>query len=158
MTGGRALQRQTERPAELAAQPTLSGDTDDTNMSIAPFRSFLGTRPPRNDTDLLERARLAFLEDRAANLPYRQQAIRRAFFERFGVAIGELKPANNQIQDIWTFVAIGLAWITSDDGHGDERHVWFCVRDSEGGRHEASTLHQLGELVARGVPFERVSS
>lgn len=114
--------------------------------------------PPRNDADLLERARLAFLEDRAANLPYRQQAIRRAFFERFGVTIGELKPASNRIQDIWTFQAIGLAWITSDDGHGDERHCWFCVRDAEGGRHEASTLHQLGELVARGVPFERVSS
>lgn len=127
-------------------------------MSImTPFRRVVGTPEARNAHEVLEAARLAYLEDRAINLPWRLDCIRRAFFERFGVAIGELKAANNNIMDIWTFQAIGLEWITSDDGHGDERYCWFCVRDAEGGKHEASTLHQLGELVARGVPFERVS-
>ncbi len=106
---------------------------------------------PLDAQDLLERARLAYLEQRAINEPYREQAIRRAFFGRFGVPIGELKAASTSIKDIWTFRAVGLDWITSDDGYGEERFVWFAVRDQQGTAHGASTLQQLGELVARGV-------
>lgn len=124
-------------------------------MSImTPFRSVVAPKPCDGPTpDLLERAQAAYEAERGEALRYRQDTIRRAFFERFGLEPESLRLGLRPVRDVWTFRAGGLWWLASDDDPGNDRRVWFCVRLERHGWTEASTPAQLGQLIARGARF-----
>ncbi len=105
------------------------------------------------EQDLLALAAAEFDAEQAAGIAARGEAIRAAFRERFGLEPEYLHLIRRW--GVWTFKGGPLGWRAGDDGFGAD-HIWFTVIDAEGGAHEASSLKQLGGLVRRGVPFERL--